>query len=77
MQRLPPRRRRTAWPLAAGVLLGVGACWLSLLATPLLHLGWQDWSGGALSVSAITLLLVIAGMALLSCWWAATEADDH
>jgi hypothetical protein len=77
MQRLPPRRHRVAWPLWVGLLAGAGACWLSLLAMPLLHLGWSDLMGGELSASAITLLLAIAGVSLLTCWWTITEADDH
>jgi len=77
MQRLPPRRRRMAWPMWTGVVIGTGACWLSLLSTPLLHVGWRDWMGGELSPPAITLLLVIAGMSLLASWWSVTEADDR
>ncbi|MEP6898821.1 MAG: DUF5056 domain-containing protein [Rhodanobacter sp.] len=77
MQRLPPRRRRMAWPLWAGVVTGTVVCWLSLLSTPLLHIGWQDWMHGELSASAITLLLTIAILSLLACGWATMEADDH
>lgn len=77
MQRLPRRRRRAAWPLLAGIAAGVAACWLSLLYTPLLHVGWQNWIGGELSVSAITLMTVISGMSLLACWWTTMEAEQH
>jgi hypothetical protein len=77
MQRLPPRRRRMAWPLWAGIFVGTGACWLSLSSAPLLRAGWRDWMGGELSAPAITLLLVIAGMSLLASWWSVTEADDR
>jgi hypothetical protein len=77
MQRLPTRRRRAAWPLWAGVLTGTGACWLSLMFTPLLHAGWRDWLRGDPSVPAICLLLAAAGMAVLACWWAMAEAEDH
>ena len=77
MERLPPRRRRIAWPLWAGVVVGTGACWLSLSTAPLLHVGWRDLMGGELSAPAITLLLAIAGMSLLASWWSVTEADDR
>ena len=77
MQQLPPRRRRTAWPLLAGILAGIAACWLSLLSTPLLHVGWQNWISGELSASAITLMTVIAGMSLLALCWATMEAEDQ
>ncbi len=77
MQQLPPRRRRAAWPLLAGILAGIAACWLSLLSTPLLHAGWQNWISGELSASAITLMAVVAGMSLLACWWTTMEAEDH
>ncbi len=77
MQQLPPRRRRAAWPLLAGILAGTGACWLSLWSAPLLHVGWQNWIHGELSASAITLMAVVAGMSLLACWWTTMEAEDH
>jgi hypothetical protein len=77
MQRLPSRRRRVDWPLWVGVLAGAAACWLSLLFSPLLHVGWRDWAGGELSAPAITLLLAVAGMSLLAFCWSMTEADDR
>lgn len=79
MQRLPPRRRRrtAAWLPWAGVLAGAGACWLSLLYSPLLHAGWQDWRAGQLSGAGLALLLALAGMALLACGWSVAEADDR
>lgn len=77
MQRLPPRRRRIAWPLWAGLLAGATACWLSLDAMPLLHVGLRDMMGGELSASAIAVLLAVAGMSLLTCWWTLSEADDR
>jgi hypothetical protein len=77
MRQLPPRRRRKAWALWAGILVGTVACWLSLLSTPLPNTGWRDWMNGDMSPSAITLLVAIASMSLLACWWGAMEADDH
>ncbi len=77
MQRLPKtRRRRVAWPLWAGVVAGLGACWSQLLPAPLLQAGWRDWAGGELSAPAITLLLVAAGMSLLASCWSLAEADE-
>ncbi|MBD8872891.1 hypothetical protein [Rhodanobacter sp. DHB23] len=75
MQRLPPRRRRTAWPLWGGILAGIGACGWSLLRSPLLGDGLHDWLRGEWSMPAVALLLTAAGMSLLTCWWGATEAD--
>jgi hypothetical protein len=77
IQQLPLRRRRTAWPLLAGILVGIGACWLSLLSTSLLHVGWQDWISGELSASAMTVMAVVAGMSLLASLWTTMEAEDH
>jgi len=77
MRRLPPRRQRMTWPLWAGVVTGMGACWLSLLSSPLLHAGWRNWMRGELSPSAIAVLLAIAGMSLLASWWSVGEADDR
>jgi hypothetical protein len=77
MQQLPPRRRRAAWPLLAGILVGIAACWLSLLSMSLLYVGWQNWISGELSASAITLMSVISGMSLLALWWATMEAEDQ
>jgi hypothetical protein len=77
MLQLPPRSRRTAWPLLAGMLAGIGTCWLSLLSTSLLHVGWQDWISGELSASAITIMAVVVGMSLLTCLWTMMEAEDH
>lgn len=74
MQRLPPRRRRSIWPLAAGILAGVGAFWLTM---PALHINWVDWIHGELSASIITVMLMTTGMSLLAAWWAMTEADDR
>jgi len=77
MQRLPPRRQAMAWPLWAGVMTGMGACWLTLWFSPLLHDGWRNWMHGELSPSAIALLLAIAGMSLLASWWSVAEAEDR
>ncbi|HET8940720.1 MAG TPA: hypothetical protein VFN13_01870 [Rudaea sp.] len=79
MQRLPPRRqrRRRAWPLWAGALTGVIACWLSLQSSPVLQAGWRDWLGGEMSAAAITLLAALAGVSFLATWWATTESVDY
>ena len=77
MQQLPRRRRPAVWPLWAGILAGTGACWLSLLPSQLLHVGWQNWISGELSASAITLMSVIAVMSLSALWWATMEAQDQ
>lgn len=77
MQQLPRRRRRAAWPLLAGILAGIAACWLSLLSSPLLYVGWQNWTSGELSAPAITLMAVVTGMSLLASWWTTMEAEDY
>ena len=77
MQQLPARRRRIAWPLWVGLAAGAGGCWLSLTAAPLMRVGWHDWTHGELSPSTVTLLLAMAGMSLLACWWTIAEADDR
>lgn len=77
LQQLPLRRRPITWPLAAGVLLGTGACWCSLFAEPLLHAGWRSWLHGELSGPTVTLLAAMAGMSLLALGWAVAEADDR
>lgn len=77
MLRLPLRRHYVTWPLWIGVLVGAGACWSSLLFSPLLQLGWRDWLDGELSVPAIILLLVMAGMSVLAGWWGVAEAGDR
>lgn len=73
MRRLPPRPRRSAWPLWAGALAGIAACWLGLFHAPLLHAGWHDWTSGDVSVPAIILLLAVAGLSAMAGWWAVTE----
>jgi hypothetical protein len=77
MQRVPHRRRRAAWPVGAGIMAGIGACWLSLLPTPLLQVGCQNWYSGELSSSAFVLLTAAAGMSLLACWWTVMESETH
>jgi hypothetical protein len=77
MQRLPSHRRRTTWPLWAGLLVGAGMCALSLLSSPLLHAGWRDWMASELSVPAIVLLSTVAGLSLLTLLWVLMEAEDH
>jgi len=75
MQQLPARPRRRAWPLWSGIAAGIAACALSLSFTPLVHLGWRDWAGGAVSPPVIALLLAVAGMAALAMCWSLAEAD--
>lgn len=76
MRRLPPRHRRHAWPLAAGIVAGAMVCWLSLQSTPLVRIGWRDLLSGEFSAPAFTLLLVMAGLSLLTLAWTIAEADD-
>ncbi len=77
MKQLPPRRRRVTWPVWAGVFVGAASCWLSLQATSLLRIGWQDWGHGEWSTPAIALLVVMAGMSLLAFGWALAESQDR
>ena len=74
MQQVPPRRR-AVWPVVAGIVAGIGACWLSLLPASLLQVGWQNWISGELSASAIVLMAAAAGMSLLACWWTTMESE--
>lgn len=75
--RLPARRRRDIWPTAAGSLAGVATCWFSLWSAPITSVGWQDWSSGELSASAIMLFIAMMGMAILALAWTIAEADDR
>jgi hypothetical protein len=77
MRRLPQRRRRIAWPVWGGILVGAVACWLELLRSPLLHIGWRDWLCREWSASAITVLLAILGMASLALAWSVAEVEDR
>ncbi|HEX6613840.1 MAG TPA: hypothetical protein VF022_08275 [Rhodanobacteraceae bacterium] len=78
MQRLPRRRRRhVAWPVWCGFLAGVAACWLALLRSPLLRVGWRNWVSDDWSAPAITLLLVMLGMVMLALAWGVFEAEDR
>ena len=77
LARLPARRRRANWPVAAGAVLGAALCWYCLSLSPLASLGSQDWVAGRLSAPAVTLLLAIVGLAILLVAWAMVEADDR
>lgn len=77
MQRLTPRRRRSAWPLVAGVLTGTVLCWLSLSASPLWNAAWHGWLAGAGSTSTVVVLSMMAMMSLLALGWTLAEAEDH
>lgn len=77
MQQLPPRRRPSAWPLAAGILAGVTLCSLSVFASPLWRAAWHAWLAGEWSTSTIIMLATMAGMSLLALGWSVAEADDH
>ena len=75
MQRLPARRRYVWWPLAAGLAAGAALCFLTLQSAPLMRTGLRDWLSGQLSAPALTLLLVMAGISLLTLVWTMEEAD--
>lgn len=77
LRRLPPRRRRVAWPLGVGILAGAAACWLTLLPSRLVRNGWQDWVGGHWSAASVVMLLAVASMALLALVWGVAEAEDR
>ena len=76
MQRVTPRRRM-AWPLWSGVLLGAAACASSLVDVPLLHAGWRDWQAGALSAPLIGAWLAMLALAWLALGWGLTESADR
>lgn len=63
---LPPRRRRTIWPLAAGIVAGIVACWITMGSAQVTQAGWQDWLAGDVTPSALALLAAAAGLCLLA-----------
>lgn len=77
MDRLPARRQRRNWPLAAGALAGIALCWNSLGSSSLIRSAGQDWLSGNLSGAALALLAVMAGGAVLALAWSIAEADDR
>lgn len=77
MQSLPPHHRRTAWPLALGIVAGGVLCWLTLQNAPLIRIAYRDWASGELSASAMILLTAMAGVSLLAAGWSIAEADDR
>ena len=76
MDKLPTRRRRSAWPLVAGVIAGAAACGVSLWSAPITQTGWRDWFSGELSASGVALLITMTGMTMLALAWAIAEMDD-
>lgn len=77
MLKLPPRRRRSSWPLATGLVVGAIACSLKLSASALWRDAWQGWLVGEWSIATIIMLSTMAGMSLLALGWTLAEADDH
>jgi hypothetical protein len=77
MQHLPPRRRRTTWPLWVGLLTGAAAWWICIDSVPLLHNGWHDWWAGEPSMAAIGMWVVMAAMSLLALMWSLAESSDR
>ncbi len=75
IERLPRRRRFSAWPLAGGTAAGTAMCWLDLRSAALLIIGWRDCLSGDLSASAVTMLTTIAGISLLALVWLVMEAE--
>jgi hypothetical protein len=77
LPQLPPRRRRSAWPLVTGVLVGAALCAVSLFTSPLWSTAWQGWLVGEWSTSSLITLGMTAAMSLLALVWTFAEADDH
>ena len=77
MDRLPAKRNRNKWPMAAGTVAGVATCWFSLWWAPIAYIGGQDWLSGQLSASAMTLFIAMMCMAILALAWTIAEADDR
>ncbi|HEX7348905.1 MAG TPA: hypothetical protein VF264_04570 [Rhodanobacteraceae bacterium] len=76
MDRLPKRRRRLTWPLSLGVLAGIAACWVALLPSPVLQVGFRAWSGGQWSAPLVVVLIAAVGMAGLAAVWGIAEANE-
>lgn len=74
---LPARRRRTKWPMAAGIFAGIAAWGFTLSSAPLAVEGWRDWLSGIPSAPAITLIGAMLSMAFLALAWIVAEADDQ
>ncbi|MGH6876950.1 MAG: hypothetical protein ACREHV_06160 [Rhizomicrobium sp.] len=77
MRRLPPRRRRRAWPLAVGIVAGIAACWLCLLSSPLIRAGCRDWLRGDPTSAAIIVVLAMVGLSILTSGWMVFDAEDR
>ncbi|MBN8885670.1 MAG: DUF5056 domain-containing protein [Rudaea sp.] len=77
MRHLPLRRRRIAWPIWLGVLIGAAACWICLTNVPLLYVGWRDSLAGVLSPAVIGLWLAMAALSLLALGWGLVESRDR
>src|SRR5687768_1480120 len=77
MRQLPPRRRRSTWPLVAGVVAGVILCSLNVSTSALWRTAWQEWLFGEWSTSTLVVLATMAVMTLLALGWSLAEADDH
>ena len=77
MRHLPPRRRRAAWPLQLGGLVGAAACWFSLANVPMLKVGWRDSLAGHLSAPAIGMWLAMAVLAMLALGWSLAESGKR
>lgn len=77
MAGLPARRRRHAWPLAAGIVAGAAVCGASLGSSPVAQIAWRDWMSGAPSAAAVTLLFAMTSLAVLALAWTMAEAGDR
>ena len=77
MQHLPSRRRRAAWPVWMGVLIGTAACWICMDSVPLLHTGWRDWLSGQPTMAAIGLWVAMAATSLLALVWGLAESSTR
>lgn len=76
MLRLPARRRLASWPIIAGLLVGVAMGLISLGASSIAAVAWQDLYSGELSDSATALFLAMTSIAFLAMAWSITEAGD-